>query len=140
MATVEHIVPRFKGGTEDDSNLCSACWKCNNRRSHEDNCGLPDGSLLGKYKEKSPNQVPSRIKYIALSSEEKKAIVHGGKHSAEDVLREQRDQAQKEILNLRRELKQWEATVTSQREEIDALKSLTLWKFIRKRLSEWLAP
>ena len=72
----------------------------------------------------------------------------------EDILREQRDQALKEIALLRKEMKHWEAAVKSQSGEIklfhkivedqevelNALKSLTLLNFIRKRLSEWMAP
>jgi hypothetical protein len=150
QATIEHIIPRYKGGTNKPENLASACRLCNSRRSYEDQMGLKEGSLLGIFpvspKQKKmfghtsvhPQGKPNIYRHIALTGDEKKAIM--GKHSAEDVLREQRDQAQKEIFTLRRELKQWEATVTSQREEINALKSLTLWKFMRKRLSEWIKP
>jgi hypothetical protein len=49
LATIDHIVPCYKGGTRDDSNLVSACRLCNNRRSYEDVMGLPDGSLLDSY-------------------------------------------------------------------------------------------
>jgi len=48
-ATLDHIVPRYKGGTRDESNLVSACRLCNSRRSYEDAKGLPEGSLLGRY-------------------------------------------------------------------------------------------
>jgi hypothetical protein len=48
-ATIDHILPRYKGGTNDESNLVSACSLCNGRRSYEDQMGLPDGSLLGHY-------------------------------------------------------------------------------------------
>lgn len=27
---VDHIVPRSVGGTNDDANLITACWACNN--------------------------------------------------------------------------------------------------------------
>ena len=154
QATIDHVIPRYKGGTNEVSNLVSSCRGCNARRNTEDMKGLVDGSLLGNHnyagKPDYNRRKPNIYQHIALTGDEKKALLARvqatpvdhvkDKHKTEDVLREQRDQAQKEILNLRRELKQWEATVTSQREEIDVLKSLTLWKFIRKRLSERIAP
>lgn len=138
QATIEHIIPRGKGGTDDLSNLCSACARCNNRRSHESNLGLPDGALLGKYKETNPYQVPKRAKRVSLTGDEKRAI-RGvpRKLQTEDVLREQRDQAQREIATLRKEMKQWEVTVAAQEQE---LKSMTVWKLLRKRLAEWIKP
>ena len=144
MATIDHVIPRYQGGLDDESNLVSACRLCNNRRSHETNCGFPDGALLGKFdpdKGLIPKRIPHKKKAppnrVSLTGDEKKAIL--GKHSVENVLREQRDQAQKEIVNLRRELKHWEATVAAQEIELKSLKSLTVWQFIRKRLSEWMA-
>jgi hypothetical protein len=59
------------------------------------------------------------------------------KLQTEDVLREQRDQAQREIATLRKEMKQWEVTVAAQEQE---LKSMTVWKLLRKRLAEWIKP
>jgi hypothetical protein len=49
-ATIDHIVPKYKGGTRDECNLVSACRLCNSRRCHEDAKGLPEGSLLGRYR------------------------------------------------------------------------------------------
>lgn len=48
-ATVDHILPVYKGGTNDESNLVSACRLCNDRRNYEDQMGLPEGVLLGRY-------------------------------------------------------------------------------------------
>jgi hypothetical protein len=39
----------LQGRQNDDSNLVSACSLCNNRRCYEDQKGLPEGSLLGRY-------------------------------------------------------------------------------------------
>jgi ferredoxin len=130
QATIEHIIPRGKGGTDDPDNLCSACARCNNRRSHESNLGLPDGSLLGKYKETSPYQVPKRVNDTVLKVPRKV--------QTEDILREQRDQAQKEIAHLRKELKVYEIIVSEQKQELKAIKSITIWRFLRKRLAEWI--
>jgi hypothetical protein len=49
VATADHIIPEYKGGTRADSNLVSACSLRNNRRNYEGQVGLPDGSLLGRY-------------------------------------------------------------------------------------------
>lgn len=49
VATIDHVIPRYKQGTNDKSNLVSACNLCNRRRSYEDQMGLLDGSLLGHY-------------------------------------------------------------------------------------------
>jgi HNH endonuclease len=120
QATTDHILPRYKGGSDDESNLVSACRLCNNRRSHEDAKGLAEGSLLGNYKPKSSGANSPKGRFIALSGEEKKAIM-AGQYSAvvagpvspagtrslrlkgEEVLREQRDQAMREIGRLRTE-------------------------------------
>lgn len=32
LATIDHIVPRSKGGTDDESNLVVACFTCNQRK------------------------------------------------------------------------------------------------------------
>jgi hypothetical protein len=49
MVTIDHVLPRYKGGTNEESNCVSACRRCNNRRCYEDTFGLPDGSLLDSY-------------------------------------------------------------------------------------------
>ena len=136
QATIEHIKPRCKGGTNDPSNLTSACRQCNCRRSYEDARNMREGALLGKWPLKNGCGKPKMQKHVALTGDEKRAII--GKKSTEDVLREQRDQALKEIGNLRKEMKQWEATVKAKEENIKALKAMTLMKFLRKRLAEWI--
>lgn len=111
--------------------------------------GLPDGSLLGTYpvtnaQKKafgfhSYNHSQGKFyQHIALTKDDKNKIM--GKHSTEDVLREQRDQAQKEIALLRKEMKVYETVVKSQEQELKAWKSLTVWVFLRKKLAEWIKP
>lgn len=34
--TVDHVIPRCKGGTHQDENLVTCCWDCNNKKSLED--------------------------------------------------------------------------------------------------------
>lgn len=163
-ATIDHIIPRGKGGTNDPSNMVSACNRCNSRRNYEDHCGLPEGSMLGKYKETQTNaerkaqrlalignlglpkpKQPSShsTKYIALTGDEKKAIMEktpnsSAGYSAADIHLEQRDQALREIALLRKEMKVYEAVVNTQEAELKALKSMTLWKFLKNRLAAWL--
>lgn len=33
-ATVDHIIPRSKGGSHRSSNLVTACWNCNKKRGN----------------------------------------------------------------------------------------------------------
>jgi HNH endonuclease len=138
-ATIDHILPRSDGGTDDPSNVVSACNSCNGRRDYEWKKRLGEGSLLGKWPIRTPQQKAMRVPRIKQT---------------EDILREQRDQAQKEIALLRKEKKAWEGALTAQtnelklfhkivedqEEELKALKSLTVWKFIRKKLAEWIKP
>jgi 5-methylcytosine-specific restriction endonuclease McrA len=35
LATLDHVVPRSKGGTDDESNLVVACYPCNQRKGDE---------------------------------------------------------------------------------------------------------
>ena len=148
QATTEHIIPRGRGGTSEESNLTSSCLRCNQRRNYEDIMGLKEGSMIGKYpvtnstKNPTASGKPNIYRHIALTGDEKKAIIGktpnsiGGKAS-ENVLREQRDQALIEISSLRKEIESLKLTVSAQEKE---LKSLTVWKLIRKKLSDWLAP
>ncbi len=145
QATIEHIIPRYKGGTNDPENLASSCRLCNSRRSYEDQMGLKDGSLLGIFPVTSnqkkmfghvsvhPQGKPNYYRHISLTGDEKRAIM--GNKSTEDVLREQRDQAQKEITTLRKDIERYEAVVKDQEEK---LKSMTLGQLIRKKIADWL--
>jgi hypothetical protein len=117
-ATIDHILPRSHGGTDDPSNVVSACNGCNNRRDYEWRKRLGEGSLLGKWPIRTPQQKAMHVPRIKQT---------------EDILREQRDQGLKEIASLRK-------TIEDQEKQLKALKSITLWKFIRKRLSEWISP
>lgn len=168
QATIEHIIPRGRGGTSEEENLTSSCFRCNQRRNYEDLMGFPDGSLLGKYPvnknkktvihntvhgvKKSAHQ--NTNSHVSLTGDEKKAIINGGKKSADQNHIEQRDQALLEIASLKRDLRisegkersimgeltLFQKIVEDQNEELKILKSITVWKLIRKRLSDWLAP
>lgn len=149
QATVDHVIPRYKGGDPGDENCVSACRLCNNRRSHEDAKGLAEGSLLGKYQVGNGKRIVGSVRtkiaaqqtkrYVALSGDEKKAlmvrIASTGKVttvSAEDVLREQRDQGLKKIAELQKEVSYWKTKAHD-------LESLTTMQFIRNKLAIWLA-
>ena len=156
QATIEHIIPRGRGGTSEEENLTSSCLRCNQRRNYEDNLGLPDGSLLGKYpisKKKKSNHHNTNS-HVALTGDEKRAINNSEKKSTDQIHIKQRDQALLEISALKRDLRISEGKekslmgeltlfhkiVEDQKAELDVLKSITIWKLIRKKLSDWLAP
>jgi len=138
-ATIDHVVPRSHEGTDDPSNVVSACNAYNNRRDYEWEKRLDEGSLLGKWPIKTPQQKSMSVPRIKQT---------------EDILRQQRDQALKEIATLRMdkmilegtvksqsgELKLFHKIVEDQEEELKVLKFMTVWKFMRKRLSEWINP
>lgn len=145
QATTEHIIPRYKGGTNEESNLTSSCRRCNNRRSHEDACGLPDGHLLGKYKVNTTSQSPS--KHVALTKDDKKALA--SRTSRMDILEKQREQALKEIERLRvvlgevhRDDNEKAALLKQKDNEIAALRKqiteVTIIAAIRRKVANWL--
>lgn len=162
-ATVEHIIPRYRGGTNDDDNLVSACNRCNNRRNHEDILKLPEGALLGQYKvnSKNPQPPPNHSnpspnmgrgslppKHVALTKDDKKALMAKMNKSGPTHL-EQRDQALKEIAKLRDELGKAHSEGHLQRilmgdkdMEMAALKArvsaMTVWDVLRSRVARWI--
>ena len=159
QATIDHILPRYKGGGNEESNLCSACRLCNNRRSHEDARGLPDGHLLGNYFPSDPKPTTNDSHgRVVLTGDEKKAIMTGQplrvipkSKKVEDVLKEQRDQAlsalsvarvqrddaRGQLELLRREHKVREIVV---RELDEQVKMMSVWRLIRLKLSALITP
>ena len=143
QATVDHILPRYKGGGNEDSNVVSACKRCNNRRSHEDARGLPEGFLLGKYKTEQ-NEQPKKSKFnnhIALTADEKRAIMAGKpafppiKVKVEDLMRQQRDEALREIGKLRTENAVLKSQAINYRQKLD---TMTVRKLLFIKLIRWL--
>ena len=116
---------------------------------------MKDGALLGKWPMKNGCGKRKPEKRVALTGDEKKAIMDTKvprKLQTEDVLREQRDQALQELANLRREKKAWEGAVLAQanelklfykivedqEKELKAMKELTLWKLVKKKIADWI--
>lgn len=154
-ATIDHVIPRYKGGLDNDSNLVSACMRCNNRRNHEDIVGLKEGSLIGNYKvgQKIPSSNGGKPKYVALSGDDKRAIITAKNSSAgistTQVHVEQRDQALKEIKTLRERVGALESdlhlsrTLANDKDaEIVTLKEqlegTTISTLVRRRMAHWL--
>ena len=134
QATIEHIIPRGRGGTNAPENLVSACKACNGRRNSEDMKGLPEGALMAKSNKKSgwPR--------IFLAGDEKRAALarlpaKQGHMTELEVMRQQRDQALGAVLELRRELEHWRAATADFEEK---LKAMTVGKLIRQRLARWI--
>lgn len=143
QATTDHVLPRYKGGGSEDANLVSACKLCNNRRSHEDQRGLPDGHLLGNYSPGNSKKV--RTRYVALTGDEKNAIKAGKPafHAVksvsiktEDLLKDQRDQALREIGKLRTENASLKGQVENFKQK---LRTMTFRKLLLIRVARWLA-
>lgn len=135
QATIEHIIPRYKGGTNDPENLVSACKQCNGRRNSEDMKGLPDGTLM------QGNKGKSKTRRVFLTRDEKREILaklpaKQGHMIELDVMRLQRDQALGAVLELRKELEHWRKTAANLEEK---WKAMTVGKLIRLRLAGWLA-
>lgn len=141
VATIDHVIPRYKGGVHDDSNIVSACNRCNNRRNHEDISGLPEGALLGQYKDgqKSPSSNRGRIK-----------PKHVAKHGAIPTMEAQRNGALKEIAKLREDIGKLQSEAHLSRilmsdrdQEIIALKKkmakMTMMDLVRNRIVQWLS-
>jgi hypothetical protein len=141
-ATTEHIIPRYKGGTNDDSNLVSACNRCNNRRNHEDARGLPDGSLIGRYKlgqkVPSPNIGKAKYKSNALTKDEKNAIVAG----LPPPMQQQRDQALKSAIDAHAKIKMMMSELEAKTAKITKLEEMvkgqTISNLLREKLAAWL--
>ena len=139
QATIDHVIPRYKGGTSEEENLVSACRACNARRNSEDMKGLPEGSLLGK-SQKQVTRTLKQPKRVSLTGDEKRAIL--AKIAATpihfepvDVIRQQRDQALKAVTDLRQELEDSQAVIAELEKK---LKTMTVWQVIRRDLLEML--
>lgn len=131
QATIDHVIPRYKGGTSEEENLVSACRACNARRNSEDLKGLKEGALMGD---------GHSSKRVALSGDEKRALMARlatvpTRMKKEDVILAQRDQALKTIEDLREKLKQAEVAIEARERK---LKTMTVWQVIRRDLREFL--
>lgn len=127
QATIDHVIPRHRGGTDATSNLVSACRQCNSRRNKEDILGLPEGHLLGRFKTR--DQIPGR------NSKNVPPPLLPGQKSAHDVLKEQRDQALAEITRLNLLLAEQQALLSRATEE---RRNPTIWKLLRQRIAKLL--
>lgn len=147
-ATIDHVIPRYKGGSNEDDNVVSACNRCNNRRNHEDMTKLAEGSLLGNFKIGSLVPSPNAGKkysghnppHVALTKDEKRAIM-----SRIPPMEDQRNQALKEIQRLNLEIKKLQTGVdlyrivlTSKEAEIAKFQGMTVMGLIRSRIARWL--
>ena len=92
--------------------------------------GLPDGYLLGKVSPLRPVS-PKFPQPADLNSQWRKNL---------ELLREQRDQAQREIVHLRNELKLFYKIVEDQEKELKELKGMSFWKSVRTRIADLIAP
>jgi hypothetical protein len=150
-ATRDHVLPRYKGGTGDRHNIVLACFRCNNRRSHEDARGLAEGSLLGNYKTNCTGVISKNaMTYICLTADEKKAIKSGkpvpppAPHVVTvqdlELVKSQRDATNKLLAHARFQLESHRLALEHVKAELAEWESITVWKLIRLRVSEFLRP
>lgn len=139
QATIDHVVPQYKGGTNDISNLVNACYACNQRRNKEDMCGHPEGHLLKKKWSDKPLLTigdPSKLT-IMPPAPPKKVVVYD-----DQVLRTQRDQAIAEIKRLRDTITRLDNEVPVLRERAriaeERLNGITFLKLAYTKLKSWL--
>ena len=74
-ATVDHVIPRYRGGGNAKENLVLACNTCNQRRNKEDHLGLAEGTLLRgpiPVKPKAKKKVMGRV---ALTADDKALLM-----------------------------------------------------------------
>lgn len=148
QATVDHVIPGYKGGLSTPDNVVSACYRCNNRRNCEDHYNLPEGALLGKYKQ-APNW-RDMLNRVVLSGDEKRTIL--GKLTPKPVevkaddpygYRADRDRLLQEVIKLRdlsRVLeKQRDDEIQSKRLLEEKIAAMTVWKMIKIRLIQLLS-
>lgn len=121
QATIDHVVPRGKGGSDLKENMVCACLNCNRRRNKEDILGLPEGSLLEK-KEKVG-------KYPVVSGVVKTTIVPTRQEEISSM-RYQRDNALVELVKVRKAL-------DAQRARCEEVENMSLWSFMLHRLHMW---
>jgi hypothetical protein len=151
-ATRDHVLPRYKGGTGDRYNIVLACFRCNNRRSHEDARGLPEGALLGKYKPNCTGVVSKNVmnNRVCLTADEKKAIINGKVTPVAppmvvtvqdlETVKSARDYALKELANTRFKLESHRLALEEVKAELHVWQSITVWRLIRLRIAEWIVP
>jgi len=139
QATIDHVLPRYKGGTNDEENLVSACRACNARRNMEDMKELPEGSLLGK-SQKQVTKAMKQPKRVSLTGEEKRSLLARIAATPThlepiEVIREQRDQVLKAVIELRQNLEDSQAMIADLKKK---LKTMTVWQVVRRDLLEML--
>lgn len=148
QATVDHVLPGYKGGLSTPDNVVSACYRCNNRRNCEDHYNLVEGTLLGKYKQ-APNW-REMLNRVVLSGDEKKVIL--GKLTPKPVevkaddphgFRADRDRLLQEVIKLRDKKKDLEDALEQRGQYIqhlqDQIETMTVWKMIKIRLIQYLS-
>ena len=131
QATIDHIIPRYKQGTNDPANLVSACRQCNARRNKEDHLGLAEGALLGKFQ---------------LSVQKKTPVTVRVGVSAMDAIRYQRDQALARVFDLAAQNGQLRQQVIDLERKLDVhvetnrrLASMTVMELVKKKTKIYCA-
>jgi hypothetical protein len=133
QATIDHVIPEGKGGTNDESNVVSACFACNQRRNHEVMHNLPDGHLLGKRWSNNVLHTPLAIRHLKGLPGAPPAP-KAPKIGEAELVRGQRDAALKELRTLREANAAMEARLGQEEQRRERaeqrLRYLTLRQFL----------
>ncbi len=134
-ATIDHIIPRVRGGSDEDSNVVSACHACNYRRNQEDIQGLPDGSLLPDDDKRRRSGTQSEMfPDIALKDKVIRKLMADRDRAVRRSLDYEADliKTSHELYKAKDEARELSALVESQAEEIQ---SLTVRGLLKERLT-----
>ena len=73
MATVDHVIPRSKGGSNDDDNLVIACYGCNYLKADQvlDNpvLTLPEGSETTEGRKQAAKTALQELQRLLIAGE-----------------------------------------------------------------------
>ena len=133
QATNDHVIPRGRGGSDEYSNVVSACHLCNQRRNAESDRGLPEGALIETYTVTVSSPKPL---LVSVRPKPTPTITH------EDLLTQQRDQALAEIKRLRNELALsdigWNAAKGLRDDAFRQMQRMTFRRLALIKLKAWI--
>lgn len=117
QATIDHVIPRCRGGSDREDNVVNSCRQCNLRRNHEDQKrpGHPSHVLVA-----SSAPRPGKVKVLHVSQE--------------TVLREQRDASLRRVKELQAQVEALEVNLEAKQRVISAYRTMPILKLAVMRM------